>query len=610
MKIIRTIFIASAIILIARLFMIQVADAAFYRTLAEGQHSFEAELFAERGDILIRDWVDDIEYKAATNTRTALVYAEPSRITNPDIAARKLSAIFDYEVPREYDEQSSSSIFDGLDIVEDEPIEEEAVDENPETEIENPFEDFETLLARLSKEDDPYEPLKRGVSEDDLDRILALEITGIGYLFENSRMYPEENIGGHIFGFLGQDNEGNPKGQYGIEGYEDEFLAGVNGYLDSITDPSGRWIGVGSRSFEPAIDGGDILLTIDRTVQYIACNALRDGVERYQADAGAVIIIEPSSGRIIAMCSAPDFDANTYNEVEDISVYNNLAVTHTYEPGSIFKPIIMAAAIDAGTVTPTTLYNDTGEEKIDRFTIRNSDHESHGWQTMTDVLAKSLNTGMIFAMRALGMEPMLGYIEDFGFGKKTGIELPAERSGDISSLDIVSEIFYATASYGQGITATPMQMAVAYSALANGGDIMRPYIIEEKRHSSGFTETTPVHKVRNAISSKTATTVGAMMVQVIEEGHGNLAGVPGYYLAGKTGTAQVVKEGSTVYDANHTKASFAGFGPVENPQFAMVVMLDHPKTSPWASGTAAPIWGEIADFMLQYFEIAPTREVN
>ncbi len=610
MNMLRLSFIVFGVILIFRLFTIQVIDAGFYHALASGQHSFYTELFAKRGSVYVRDWVDKEEYIAATNTKTAFIFAEPSKIQNAEFVARQLSVIFEYEMPANSEKQDSiQEIFSGLEIVEENEELEEGTEESNAVE-ENPYEEYEILLERLSKENDPYEPIKRGVDENTLDRVLALEIEGINYVLEESRIYPEENIGGHIFGFLGQGDAGARIGQYGIEGHFNTFLSGVNGYLDSVLDPSGRWIGVGNRSFDPAVDGGDIVLTIDRTIQYKACEALSEGVERYQADSGTIIILEPKTGRVISMCNAPDFNPNTYNMVEDISVYNNDAVLHAYEPGSIFKPLIMAGAIDAGALSPTTLYEDTGVEEIDTFKIQNSDKEAHGWQTMTDVLAKSLNTGMIFAMRSMGMPSMREYIEAFGFGKVTGIELPSEVEGDISSLDIESDIFYATASYGQGITATPIQLAAAYAALANEGKLYTPYIVEEMRHQSGYVEKTVPEKVRQVIDPKTATTVGAMMVQVIEEGHGDLAAVPGYYLAGKTGTAQVVAEGTGRYDASHTKASFAGFGPVENPQFAMIVMLDHPKTSPWASGTAAPIWGEVADFILQYFEIAPTRIIE
>ena len=317
--------------------------------------------------------------------------------------------------------------------------------------------------------------------------------------------------------------------------------------------------------------------------------------------------MEPSTGRIIAMCSAPDFDPNEYGAVEDLATYNNKAIFTAYEPGSVFKPIVMAAAIDQGTVEPTTLFNDTGEEKIDEYTIRNSDLKAHGLVSMTEILKESLNTGMIHVMRLMGGKTMLSYIEAFGFGDWTGIDLSTEASGTIDSLYKDHEIYYATASYGQGITVTALQIASAYSAIANGGELMKPYIVEELRKPDGTVEETRPETIRRVISSKTATTVGAMMVTVVEEGHATHAQVPGYYIAGKTGTAQVASQNGVGYQEGVTNATFAGFGPIEDPVFSMVVTLNHPRTSPWAADTAAPVFGEVADFLLHYFEVVPRR---
>lgn len=595
-------------VVVFRLFTLQVVNAEFYTQLASGQHSFYQELFAERGSVYVQEWNSGDTYLAATNAPKAFVYADPRQIEDPAYAAEAIGKILDYEIitSDEKLEQLLDTLTldgDGVAIGETEDVQEEleAIESGPT--------DYEVLLTRLSKSDDPYEPIIRGLSEEKLEQILDLELAGIHYILEKERSYPEENIGGHILGFVGKNSEGEKVGRYGVEGYFDDFLAGQDGYIDSDTDSTGRWIGVGSRVFEPAVHGGDLVLTVDRNIQYYACQALAKGVERFDADGGTVVIIEPSTGAVIAMCSVPDFDPNTYNEVEDISVYNNIAL-QSYEPGSVFKPLIMAAGIDQGVVSPNTIYEDTGAEKIDQYTIRNSDLKAYGWQTMTEVLEKSLNTGMIYVMRQMDFASFKKYVEWFGFGSLSGIELGGESAGDISSLEKQHELYYATASYGQGITATPLQLASAYGALANDGVLMEPYIVEEERFSNGDVEETKPTAVRQVISKKTATTVGAMMVSVIENGHGTLAQVPGYYLAGKTGTAQVAAEDGQGYATDHTKATFAGFGPVDDPKFAMVLMLDRPRATPWAADTAAPIWGEIAEYMLQYFEVIPRRSVE
>jgi len=349
------------------------------------------------------------------------------------------------------------------------------------------------------------------------------------------------------------------------------------------------------------------VLTLDRTIQYVACKMLREGVERYDADGGSLVIIEPKTGAVIAMCNAPDFDPNMYNQVEDISVYNNSAIFTAYEPGSVFKPLVMASALDMGAVTPTTTYEDTGEVQVDEYTIRNSDLKSYGMQTMTEVLEKSLNTGMVFVMRQMGEEALRGYVERFHFGTLTGIELDTESPGTVDSLYEQAESYYATASYGQGITVTPLQLTAAYAALANGGLLMRPYIIEEMRGSDGSVQETVPTPVEQVVSKKSATTIGAMLVSVVENGYGEHAAVDGYYIAGKTGTAQVARLGGLGYQENATIATFSGFGPIEEPAFAMTVVLNRPKTTTWAADTSTYIWGDVAEFLLQYLEIAPTR---
>lgn len=621
MRALRFLFIGFTVIIALRLFNLQIVNAGFYNQLASGQHAFYKELFASRGNIMVKDWKSEVEYFAATNEPRAFIFADPRKIEDPQAAAIAVGKLLGYEMPedvevQEEEEEEVKDILEGVHEESEEVVEEFEVVEVTEDQEEVEDDDEEKpneiliLIERFSKEDDPYEPVARNVEESILNKIMDLEIEGISYVMEDSRAYPEVNLGGHIFGFVGINNEGAKVGNYGIEGYFNDYLAGENGFLDTQTDISGRWIGVGSRNFKPAKDGGEVLLTIDRTIQYVACQALLDGVEAYEADGGSLIIIEPKTGRVMAMCNAPDFDPNTYSNVENVSIYNNKAIYEAYEPGSVFKPIVMAAALDQGAVTPSTLFNDTGEVEIDEYTIRNSDLKAHGIVDMTGILEQSLNTGMINVMRLLGGQIMTSYIEDFGFGTITGIELNTESSGTLASLYKDSEIYYATASYGQGITVTPIQIAMAYTAIANGGELMKPFIVQELRHDDGTVEETLPASVGQVISKKTATTIGAMLVSVIENGHAELASVDGYYIAGKTGTAQVAKQGSIGYEEGVTKATFAGFGPVEDPEFVMVVLVDHPRTAPWAADTAAPIFGEVADFLMQYLEVAPRRSVE
>lgn len=608
-----------------RLFFLQVIQGGFYKALAEGQHGFYAELYAKRGDILLRDWADGSEYAVATMAPSGFVFADPGNVKDPENTALILAQILGYPIPQSGEQSqqvatapnpieqntntspSVDALVNQLTQVAPDEVAQPSPEQVPPSNEPDPYAQYRLLLARLLKKDDPYEPIQRGVRADVIARIEEAKLPGIHTVDEDARTYPETGIGGQLLGFLGMNDKGERVGLYGIEGFFDDFLKGKNGFLASTTDPSGRWIGIGSRAFERAQDGGDILLTVDRTIQYEACKVMAEGVQKYQADYGAVVIMEPKTGRIIAMCGAPNFESPDYASVEDASVFQNKTVTYPYEPGSVMKPLVAAAALDMGAITPNTTYNDTGEEKIDRFTIRNSDLKANGIQTMTNVLEKSLNTGMIFIMRKMGMDPMQEYLKNYGFGERTGIELTGEARGTLDSLDIKSEIYYATASFGQGVTTTPLQLAVAYSAIANGGYIMRPYIVEEKRYSTGVVEKTQPKVVRQVLSEKAAQQAAAMMVSVVENGHSRTVAMEDYYIAGKTGTAQVPRDDGPGYKPDETKVTFAGFAPLDDPQFVMIVMYAHPRTSQWAEGSASPTWRELADFMLQYFEVTPQR---
>lgn len=594
------VFLAAVVVI--RLFSLQVLDHRFYEALASGQHEIFEQLFPERGSIYVTDLKMAEPSPVATNQLLGFVYADPRRIENAYETTMALAEVLGYDE------------VEGVSEVEEVPVGAQHVvpnsDDLPDETEPDETTDFEVLLARLSKEDDPYEPVAHRVSEEKLAQINELGLAGIYYIREEARIYPEAGLGGQVYGFVGASDDGSLSGRYGLEGYFDELLSGVEGYLRSERDIAGRLIAVGDRSFEPAVDGADLVLSIDRTIQYMACSKIAEAVMTHGADSGSVVIVEPDTGRVLAMCAYPDYDPGTYNEVESIDIYNNPAIFNAYEPGSIFKPVTMAAALDSGAVTPGTVYEDTGEVEIDIYTIKNSDEEAHGIQTMTEVLEKSLNTGVIFAMRATGRDTFRDYVEDFGFGELTGIELDFEASGNVSSLDEISEIYPATASFGQGITATPIQLALAFAAIGNGGILYEPQVVDEINYADGTVESVSAQAVRRVISEKTSQLLSAMLVSVVEHGHGTKAGVEGYYVAGKTGTAQVPKSDGPGYEEDVTIGSFAGFAPADNPRFAMIVRVDRPRTTQWAEATAAPVFGELAAFLLQYLEVPPERNVN
>ncbi|MFA4834024.1 MAG: penicillin-binding protein 2 [Patescibacteria group bacterium] len=505
-------------------------------------------------------------------------------------------------------------------------------------------------LAVLAKKNDPYEPIEKKVDEETLKKLYSLILSteekkteapdleikngiilnnadkdengkpreakfpGLSYTMNAYRFYPEGNIGSHILGFTSYAKE-EPKGEYGLEGFFNEELFGQYGSIKAERGAGKDVIIVNDREYKKPIAGSDLILTINRSVQFRVCQKLNEAVLRHRADGGSIIVMNPKTGAVIAMCSSPDFDPNNYDQVEDIKVFNNPAVFAQYEPGSVFKPITMAAALDQGKVTPETTYKDEGQIMIAGWPkpIKNSDFDTfggHGEVNMTSVLENSLNTGAIFAMQQAGAETFAGYVKNFGFGENTGIELLGEGSGDIRNLTAakIKPIDSAVASFGQGISVTPIQLVSAYAAIANGGILMKPYIVKEIDHPDGTKEITQPKELRRVISEKAATLLGGMLVNVVEEGHGKKAGVKGYYVAGKTGTAQVPRKDGPGYQSGVNIGSFAGFAPADDPQFVMLVRIDHPRDVSWAESSAAPLFGEIAEFLLQYYQVPKARD--
>ncbi len=559
-------FVFLAFALVAKLAQLQIFDHQAFEARASSQHGLVEEIQPERGRILVQDRADGRLYPLATNREAWTIYAVPREMEEPEEVAHALSEILELE-------------------------------------------DVE-LVSRLSKEDDPYELIQKDVPLEKVEEVQSRDLEGIHFSRTTARLYPETRVSGQLIGFVGPDEDGTLSGKYGIEGNFNDELAGRPGHIEGEKDASGRRITIGDHSVQNDIDGADIVLTVDRAIQYEACTRIQQAVERHNADSGSIVIMEPKTGAILGMCSSPDFDPAHYGEVEDIGTLNNPVTFTAYEPGSIFKAITMASGLDSNVVSPGTTYTDTGEEEIDDFTIRNSDGKANGIQTMKDVLVKSLNTGTIFVQRQLGKRAFREYVQDFGFGVHTDIELSPEGAGNIESLNLKGEIFAATGSYGQGITTTPIQMLAAYGAIANGGSLMRPYVVQEIIHADGTRERTRPQVVREPISSRASRLVTGMLVAVVEEGHGHLAGVPGYWVAGKTGTAQVPKKSGRGYEEDVTIGSFVGYAPASDPAFVMLVKIDHPKDVQWAESSAAPLFGEMADFLLRYLEIPPEREVT
>lgn len=511
-------------------------------------------------------------------------------------------------------------------------------------------EKVDDYMETLTKENDPYEPLHKKVEKDTLKRLYAnllsedtkniapndlvlkngqafvkkgiasedsdtqgeqlkhMEVKGLSYLIKSYRYYPENEVTAHTLGFVSHNN-GEKQGNYGLEGFFEKELSGEHGSITYGKGATRDTVIINDRKYKKPRDGSDLVLTLDRGLQFYACQKIKGAVEKYAADGGSVIAVDPETGKIMAMCSHPSFNPNNYGEAEDMKVYNNPIIFEQYEPGSIFKTITMAAALDEGAVTPKTQYKDMGKIMIKGWDkpIKNSDYDTHGPHgvvTMNYVLEQSLNTGSIYAMKQVGANTFADYVEKFGFGQRTGIELKSEAKGNIENLkrDNVPQIYGATASYGQGISVTPLQMVMSYAAIANNGVLMKPFVVEKIIHPDGGEDITRPVQRRKVISDKAATLLSGMLVNVIRGGHAELAGVDGYYVGGKTGTAQVASSETRGYGSK-TIHSFIGFAPIDDPRFVMLVKLDNPRNATYSASSAAPVFGDIAEFIFDYYQI-------
>lgn len=603
-KLLAVFFMIFGALIMIRIFNLQIIQGDIYVALASGQHEIYQRLLPERGSIYVVENQGGQKklFPLVTNQDLYLLYAVPIIIKEPRQVAEKLVDILGLPEPVEMEKIRASLFADispDLDFKIAEEIKQIRLQQWGEEQREA---EIEKLYQILAKENDPYEPVRGRLTEVQMNEIKDLNIIGLGFSRETWRFYSEPGLGGHIFGFLGF-GEDRRRGQYGLEGYFDGILAGQMGEIHSEKDPFGNLIAIGRRAIKEKVDGADLVLTLDRAIQYKTCQSLYAAVERYQAAGGTIVIMNPKTGAILAMCGAPDFNPDQYARVVSLDAYNNPAIFKPYEPGSIFKPITLAAAIDAGKIDPQAIYEDTGQVTIGSHTIKNFANKVYGRQNMTQVLDQSINTGAIYAMRQIGPRLFNKYVKDFGFGSLTGIELQTEVSGDISNLSKSGEIYAATASFGQGISVTPLQMTAAVAAIANNGKLMKPYLVSEIIHQDGEIERIEPREIGQPISSRTAAMVSGMMVSVVESGHGKLAQVPHYRVAGKTGTAQIARTDGRGYDSNEVIVSFVGFAPFNDPRFVMLISLDRPQYGKEAATTAAPIFSDIAKFILQYYNV-------
>jgi cell division protein FtsI/penicillin-binding protein 2 len=447
---------------------------------------------------------------------------------------------------------------------------------------------------------DAYAVIEKNLSSEKLDEIKRLNLKGLSWQNEPNRFYPQGQMASQALGFLG----GSGSGQYGVEGYYDQVLQGKTGVFEEKSGIDSIF----SDNDQQSLDGSDIYLTIDYNIQFQAEQLLKQEQKKNNIDSGQIIVMKPDTGRILAMANFPNFNPNQYSKQSNMVIFQNSVMQKLFEPGSIMKPITMAAALNEGKITPDTTYVDTGVVTFGSKSIHNFANEKYGQQTMTQVLESSINTGAVFAEQQMDRKTFWNYLDKFGFFRKTGIDLQGEVYSQNSGLKSGPDINYATASFGQGIEVTPIQIARAFCAIANGGKLVKPYIVERIVSGDDISHTKP--EISNPIVSRdTLSQLNTMLINVVEKGFNKVAKIPGYYFAGKTGTAQVPLLNGRGYEPDKTIQSFIGYGPAFNPQFLILIKLDNPKV-PMSALSAVPLFKQLAQYIINYWQILPDYEVE
>ncbi len=448
--------------------------------------------------------------------------------------------------------------------------------------------------------------VKRKVEEEVAREVRILNLPGITFTQETKRFYPNGTLLSQLLGFVGMD-----QGWGGLEIYFEEDLKGRDGSIVFPTDNLGRAI-PGTHRFVPPKEGRDLYLTIDETIQFIVERELSRAMLEYNPNRVMALVVNPQTGELLAAASKPDFNPNNYNDY-DKQYWRLYPITDTFEPGSTFKLITLAAAVEENLYRANEGFFCPGHATISGYTIRcwTADRGGHGSINFLEAVLSSCNPAFIVLGERLGAQKLFEYIRAFGFGSKTGIEYPGESSGLIFRPAQVGPLELATTSFGQGVSVTPLQQVMAISAIANGGYLLRPRLVKEMREADGQTVRESQREViRQVISRDTAEKVALIMEEVVLEGSGVNAGVEGYRIAGKTGTAQKVGPGG-VYVPGEYILSFIGFAPVDNPQVLIYVAVDGARRGPqWGSQVSAPLFQAMMKDILSYLEIPPAKPIG
>ena len=550
----KILFLLMFLVIAGRAVQLQVLQGEKLKRLGERQHLKEWIVLPKRGAVF-----DRTGEPLALSLEAQSVYARPHRIEDADSVSRKLGQILNLRVA--------------------------------------------DVKQKLNSEK-PFVWIKRQVTPGQAQQIQALHAEGIGMFYEPHRYYPQGQLAGQVIGFVGRDSEGLE----GLELHYNNFIRGEAGSSVAERDALGRRVLVEGISGVQIPPGGDIHLTLDTSIQHLAEKELETAITKYRAKAGVAIAMDPRTGEILALANFPSFNPNNFSR-QASHQRRNRAVTDAYEPGSTFKTILAAAVLEEGVVDKEDLFFcENGKYPYAGRIIH--DTHSYGWLPFYKILQVSSNIGFTKVADKLKKQRFFKYIEKFGFGQLTGVDMPGEVAGLVRPPQAWSAIDLATHAFGQGISATPMQMVTAYAAIANGGFLMRPYVVRRVVSPQGqaMLENRP-HVVRRVISEKTARLLATMLKGVTNEGGtGLMASVEGFEVAGKTGTAQKADLVNGGYAARKRVASFIGFVPADDPRLVLMVLVDEPEGSVYGGVVAAPVFRNIARGALRHFAVAPQQE--
>ncbi|GAC1369519.1 MAG: penicillin-binding protein [Candidatus Saccharimonadales bacterium] len=562
-----------AIVLVARLGYLQIIQHGRYLMQASNEHTRKYEVPAKRGELYVHD--GETFSPVALNQTLALVYADPRYVVDKPDAAAKLAGVLGGSA--------------------------------------------DSYLKKMEAGIE-YAELAQRVQSDTAKKVRALKIAGVSTTDRDYRGYPEGPLAAQTIGFVNSDG----LGQYGVEGYLDGALAGTAGKLAAKTDTHGIPIATADNILKPPVDGISYVLTIDRNIQAIAEQALADQIQKVKAKSGSIVIMDPSNGAVRAMANYPTFDPNSYSAVKDYGVFVNQVVSSQFEPGSGMKAFTMATGLDQGKIKPDSKYDDSGCLKVDDRNVCNAVGDKPGpGKTMIMVLRDSLNTGVMYVLRLLGGDPnnfnlqgkqtLYSYFtKHFGFGVRTGIEQSNEAAGSViePSNKAGNNVTYANMAFGQGVSVTMVQMVAAMGAIANGGHLYQPRLVDGTMKPDGSLDPAkPKLLADHVISPTAAADLNSMLQVVVQHGSGYMVGQmnPKYLIAGKTGTAQIPRPDGQGYIEGANIGSFVGFAPADNPKFVMMVRINEPGVSGYAETTTVPVFGQICQWLFKYYSIPPSQ---